>query len=57
MYNRMLNGRRLCMDMNQAEREIKHKRIKQVYIWETVQIPRDFIQRCKHRGIEIIITR
>lgn len=43
--------------MNQAEREIKHKRIKQVYIWETVQIPRDFIQRCKHRGIEIIITR
>lgn len=45
------------MTLNQAEREISHKRIKEIYVWETVYLPPDFIRRCREREIAIIFTR
>lgn len=45
------------MTLSQAEREIRHKRIKDIYVWETVHLPPEFVQRCRERQIAIIFTR
>lgn len=57
MYNRLENGAQLCMSVRQAEKWLQRKRTKVIYVYETVYLPPDFVERCRERQIQIIITR